>query len=81
MPSVASVTPLLPRGPGQVMKWTGLPACAIQGGYSGDLLALLASMLHTDPGARPSAGQVEQDCTAERQEPPLTRRSTPTYVK
>ena len=62
------MTPFLARGPGQVMKWTGLPAGAIQSGYSGDLLALLATMLSTDPGARPSAGQVDRECTEERQE-------------
>ena len=62
------IPPVLPRGPGQVMKWTGLPAGAIQGGYSGDLVALLASMLSTDPGDRPSAGQVYRECTEERQE-------------
>ena len=63
-----SISPLLPRGPGQVMKWTGLPAGAIQGGYSGDLVALLANMLSTDPGDRPSARQVVRECTDERTE-------------
>ena len=62
------MTPLLPRRPGQVMKWTGLPADAIQGGYSGDLVALLANMLSTDPGDRPSARQVYRECTDERTE-------------
>ena len=63
-----SIPPLLPRGPGLVMKWTGLPADTIQGVYSRDLVALLANMLSTDPGARPFARQVYRECTRERQE-------------
>jgi hypothetical protein len=68
MAAISVHSPVLPRGPGQVMKWTGLPAGAIQGGYSRDLVALLANMLSTDPGARPSARQVYRECTRERQE-------------
>ena len=62
-----TIATLLPRNPDQVMKWTGLPAGAIHGGYFMDLLGLLASMLSKDPGDRPSAGQVFRECKDERQ--------------
>jgi len=49
-------------------KWRGLPQGTIKG-YSSDLVALIGRMLHPDHHARPSAKEIDAECTNARQDP------------
>ena len=58
------------KQPDQVVRWTGLGPDTIPDTYSPDLRSLLGKMLDPEPGERPSAAQVQAECTEERQDEP-----------
>ena len=51
----------------KMSSWRGLPQGTIRG-YSCDLVDLIGRMLHPDPRRRPSAAQLEAECTEEKQD-------------
>ena len=52
----------------QILSWRGLPTGAIWSYYSQDLVYLIGRMLDPDPQKRPSAAEILEKCTYEKQE-------------
>ena len=51
----------------KMSHWRGLPRGTIRG-YSADLLDLMGRMLNPDHRMRPSAHEIEEECTEEKQD-------------
>ena len=52
---------------GKMNSWTGLAQGSIRG-YSADLVDLIGRMLHPEHRRRPSAAEIVEECTDEKQD-------------